>query len=181
MHCHEIGNMMNNEDRFDIVYYVTHREYGTANYREENNAVYLYEFDDSYVKQIVPDLPDMVCTQVLYYGETLGVKERGQYLKHGGIGVGVWEYFNKDGTLNHTEDKDEHFPVKWEQMEQILKDNDISLLTADSIFRYYDEEKDTSTWTIVIKIAWDNGCRYVFDARTGEMLSKEIIDIRKEL
>ena len=160
---------------------MTHELSGIACFREDENEICLFEYIDMYGKQIEPDFPDIVCTQVLYYGETLGVKETGKYLKHGGIGIGVWEYYNEDGTLDHTEDMDEHFPVKWEQMEQILKDNDISLHTADSIFRYYDEEKDTSTWTIVIKIAWDKGCRYVFDARTGELLSKEIVDMRKEM
>ena len=157
-----------------------HEQAGVARYREEENEIFLFEYFGMYGKQIEPDYPDMVCTQVLYYGETLDVKETGKYLKHGGIGIGIWEYYNEDGTLDHTEDMDEHFPVKWEQMEQILKDNDISLLTADSIFRYYDEEKDIATWSIIIKLAWDSGCLYVFDARTGEMLSKEIIDMRKE-
>lgn len=172
-------NVMN--DKFDVVYYYTHKKDGTAIQPEATCTIELFEFDDMYGKQIEPDFPDMVCTQVLYYGDTLGVKETGKYLKHGGIGIGVWEYYNEDGTLNHTEDMDEHFPIKWEQMEQILKDRDISLLTADSIFRYYDEEKDLATWSIIIKLTWDSGCLYVFDACTGELLSKEIIDTRKEM
>ena len=171
---------MNSDDKFDIIYYITHEEGGEACYREKQAAVCLFDLDDMYCKQIVPDFPDMVCTQVLYYGETLGVKKKGKYLKHGGVGIGVWEYYNEDGILDHTKDLDRNFPVRWEQMEQILKDNDISLLTADSIFRYYDEEKDTATWSIIIKLAWDSGCLYVFDACTGEMLSKEIIDMRVE-
>ncbi len=168
-------------DIFDIVYYMTHEQVGATCYREEQSAIRLFEYMDMYGKQVEPDYPDMVCTQVLYYGDTLGVKETGKYLKHGGIGIGVWEYYNEDGTLDHTEDMDENFPIKWEQMVQILKDNDISLLTADSIFRYYDEEKDLATWSVVIKLAWDSGCLYVFDARTGELLSKEIMDMRKEM
>lgn len=172
---------MNNIGKFDIELFLTNEKGGRFCYREGNNTICLLELIDTYSKQIEPDYPDMVCTQVLYYGETLGVKETGKYLKHGGIGIGVWEYYNEDGTLDHTEDMDEHFPIKWEQMEQILKDNDISLLTTDSIFRYYDEEKDLATWSIIIKLAWDSGCLYVFDARTGEMLSKEIIDMRKEM
>lgn len=170
-----------NPDKFDIVYFMTHEQAGVACFREDENEICLFEYIDMYGKQIEPDFPDMVCTQVLYYGDTLGVKETGKYLKHGGIGIGMWEYYNEDGTLNHTEDMDEHFPVKWEQMEQILKDRDISLLAADSIFRYYNEEKDLATWSIIIKLAWDSGCLYVFDARTGELLSKEIMDMRKEM
>lgn len=168
------------EDKFDIEYFLANEKGGMASYREPVALVRLLMFRDMYIKQVEPDFPEMVCAQTVYYGETLGVKEKGQYLKHGGIGIGVWEYYNEDGTLNHTEDMDEHFPVKWEQMEQILKDRDISLLTADSIFRYYDEEKDLATWSIIIKLAWDSGCLYVFDARTGELLAKEIMDMRKE-
>lgn len=169
------------DDKFDIEYFLTHENGGMASYREPSALVRLLKFRDTYIKQVEPDFPKMVCTQTVYYGDTLDVKEKGQYLKHGGIGIGEWEYYNEDGTLDHTEDMDDYFPVKWEQMEEILKDNDISLLTADSIFRYYDEEKDLATWSIIIKLAWDSGCLYVFDARTGELLAKEIIDMRKEM
>ena len=168
-------------DIFDVRLYLLNENGGSFCYRNGLYDIRLFEFDNMYGKQIEPDFPEMVCTQVLYYGNTLGVKETGKYLKYGGIGIGVWEYYNEDGTLNHTENMDKHFPIKWEQMEQILKDRDISLLTADSIFRYYDEEKDLATWSIIIKLAWDSGCLYVFDARTGELLSKEIMDMRKEM
>lgn len=169
------------ENKFDIAYYLTHEQAGVVCYREEQNNICLFEYIDMYGKQIEPDFPDMVCTQVLYYGDTLGVKETGKYLKHGGIGIGVWEYYNEDGTLNHTEDMDKHFPIKWEQLEQILKDKDISLLTVDSIFRYYDEEKDEATWSIIINLPMEKGKLYVFDARTGEIIHEEILDMRKEL
>lgn len=169
------------EDKFDIEYFLANEKGGMASYREPAALVRLLMFRDSYIKQVEPDFPVMVCAQTVYYGETLDVKEKGQYLKHGGIGIGVWEYYNEDGTLNHTEDMDEYFPIKWEQMEQILKDWDISLLTADSIFRYYDEEKDLATWSIIIKLPMEKGCLYIFDARTGELLSKEIINMRKEM
>ena len=168
-------------EKFDIAYYMTHEQAGVACYREEQNAICLFEFNGMYGKQIAPDFPDMVCTQVLYYGETLGVKETGKYLKHGGIGIGMWEYYNEDGTLNHTEDMDEHFPIKWEQMEEILKDKKISLLMADSIFRYYDEEKDEAAWSIIIKLPMEKGQLYVFDARTGEIIHEEILDMRKKM
>lgn len=169
------------DNTFDIAYFMTHEKSGVACFREENITIFLFEFDDLYCKQIEPDFPNMVCTQILYSEDTLGVKETGKYLKHGGIGIGVWEYYNEDGTLNHTEDMDEHFPVKWEQMEEILKDKKISLLTADSIFRYYDEEKDEATWSIVIKLPMEKGQLYIFDACTGEIINEEIIDMTKEM
>lgn len=173
--------IMKDREKFDLVYYMTHREYGTASFRQDSSTIYLFEFNEEYVKQIVPDYPEMVCIQSNYYSDTLTIKTKGQFLKHGGVGIGEWEYYKEDGALNHKKDKDEHFPIKWEQLEQILKNRDISLLTVDSIFRYYDEEKDLATWSIIIKLTWDSGCLYVFDARTGEMLSKEIVDMRKEM
>lgn len=169
--------MKDNNSIFDFVYYTTHKKYGVATYRENQATISLFEFDKTYVKQIEPDYPDMVCKQQTYSYDTLKITAKGCYLKHGFVNVGVWEYYNEDGTLNHTEDMDEHFPIKWEQMEQILKDRDISLITADSIFRYYDEEKDLATWSIIIKLTCDSGCLYVFDARTGELLKKEIMDM----
>lgn len=172
---------MDNNDKFDLVYYITHREYGTASFREDKNTVYLYEFSDDYIKQIVPDFPDMVCIQSQFFSDTLTLKTKGEYLKHGGVAIGIWEYYNEDGALNHTENKDEHFPVTWAQLEEILKDKDISLLTVDSILRYYDEEKDEATWSIIINLPMDKGCLYVFDARTGELLLEKIINMQKEL
>lgn len=168
-------------DFFDFEYYTTHEKYGVASYRDEQSTVSLFEFGEMFVKQIEPDYPSMVCEQRTYSYDTLMIKDKGYYLKHGFVNIGIWEYYNEDGTLDHTEDMDEHFPIKWEQMEQILKDRDISLLTADSIFRYYDEEKDLATWSIIIELPMEKGYLYIFDARTGELLSKEIIDMRKEM
>jgi hypothetical protein len=171
---------MNKDILFDIDYFITHEDYGIASYHEGQNLISLFEFDGEYAKQIEPDFPDIVCTQVLYYRNTLGIKETGNYLKYGGIGIGIWEYYNEDGTLTHTENMDEHFPITWEQLEQILKNKDISLLTVDSIFRYYDEEKDESTWSIIINLPMEKGQLYVFDARTGEIINEEIIDMKKQ-
>lgn len=166
--------------KFDIAYYMTHENAGIACYQEDQNTICLFKYIDTYVKQIEPVFPNMVCTKVLYYEDTLGVKETGHYLKHGNINIGIWEYYNKDETLNHTENKDKHFPVTWEQLEQIIKDNDIPMLTVDSIFRYYDKEKDKATWSIIIKLSMEEGQLYVFDANTGEIINKEILDMRKE-
>lgn len=169
------------EEKFDIVFYLENNKGGLVSYREGSCTISMFEFDNMFAKQIVPDFPNMVCTQILYYKETLGMKEKGQYLKHGGVGIGIWDYYNENGTLNHTEDKDEHYSIPWYQLEEILKDKDISLLTADSIFRYYDEEKDEATWSIIIKMPMEKGVLFVFDAKTGEQIREEIIDMSKEL
>lgn len=167
---------------FDIEYFMNNSSGGVAKYTTAEEDVLLFQTNSAFCEQVIPlSKEKMICTQILYNNETFIITEKVSYLKYGGVLIGEREYYNEDGTLNHTEDMDEHFPIKWEQMEQILKDNDISLLTADSIFRYYDEEKDLATWSVIIKLAWDSGCLYVFDARTGELLSKEIVDMRKEM
>ena len=171
---------MENEEVFDIEYYLAHEEGGMADYRELSSTVRLFEFAGTYVKQVEPDYPDMVCTQMSFFKDTLTIKEKGQYLKHGGIEIGVWVKYDDTGTIIKTEDMDEDFPISWQQLEEILKDKDISLLTADSIYRFYDDEDGTATWSIIIKLPMEKGMLYVFDARTGEMLSKEIIDMKKE-
>lgn len=170
-----------NSENFDVLYYLNNEENGLATYREGNSEVLLFEFHNKYVKQIEPDFPYMVCTQIKYNEDTLLPAEKGQYLKHGGVGIGLWEYYDEEGHLDHIVNMDEHFPITWPNMEQILKDMDISLLTADSIFRYYDEEKDTATWSFTIKLTWDKGCLYVFDGCTGELIKEEIIDMTYEL
>lgn len=169
------------EEEFDIVTFLTKEQDGMVEYDDGKSEVRIFGFKDVYVKQIEPNTLDVICYQITYDYDTLLMRDRGHYLKHGGVGIGVWEYYNEDGELDHVVNTDEHFPITWEKMEQILKDKDISLLTADSISRYYDEEKDTATWSITIKLAWDKGCLYVFDARTGELIKEEIIDMGYEL
>lgn len=172
---------MENIDKFDLDYFLTHEECGQASYRELTSIVRLFEFADTYVKQIEPDFPDMVCTQMSFDQDTLCLKEKGQYLKHGGVEIGIWEKYDESGALIESEDMDKDFPVTWAKLESILKDKDISLLTADSIFRSYDKKTDSAIWSIVIELPLEKGRLYVFDARTGELLSKEIIDMKKEL
>lgn len=167
---------------FDVEYYMNNSSGGVAKYVTGEEYLLLFQTSSAFCEQAIPlSKENMICMQTLYDKETFIIKERVCYLKHGGVLIGERDYYNEDGAVEHTEDLDEHFPIKWEQMEQILKDNDISLLTVDSIFRYYDEEKDLATWSIIIKLTWDSGCLYVFDACTGELLSKEIIDTRKEM
>lgn len=173
--------MQKNTDFFDYIYYTTHKTIGSVSYREGGNNISLFEFHGMYVKQIEPDFPNMVCVQKQYSYDSLKIEAQGSYLKFGGVNIGIWEYYNEDGTINHTENMDKHFPVTWEQLEEILKDKDISLLSADSIFRYYDEEKDEATWSIIIKLPMEKGCLYVFDARTGELLNTKILNMRKQL
>lgn len=168
------------QDKFDIVYYLTNENNGLAFFYEGGEKISLFKYQQCYVKQIEPQFPNMVCTQSMYDKRTLLLKEKGFYLKHGGVIIGLWEYYNEEGELDHVINADEHFPITWGNMEQILKDKDISLLSADSIFRNYDEEKDTATWSITIRLAWDKGCLYVFDGRTGELIKEEIIDMSYE-
>lgn len=172
---------MEHDEKFDLEYYLAHEEGGMAIYRETLAAIRLFEFDDIYVKQIEPDDPNMVCTQISFYQDTLIIKEWGQYLKHGGIEIGFWEKYSETGSLIESENMDKDFPISWPQFKEILDDKKISLLTVDSIFRYYDEEKDEATWSIIINLPMEKGCLYVFDARTGELLLEKIINMQKEL
>lgn len=172
--------VMEYNEKFDLEYYLAHEEGGVAIYRELLATVKLFEFGDTYVKQIEPDYPDMVCTQMSFYQESLNLKEKGHYLKHGGVEIGIWDTYNEYGEVIGSEDMDADFPITWEQLEKILKDKNISLLTVDSIFRYYDKETNEATWSIVIKIPMEKGLLYIFDARTGELMEKETIDMRKE-
>lgn len=169
------------DNKFDIVFFLAHEKYGMAISRKENNELRLFDYCGTYYQQVIPDFPNIVCTQFMYNEDTLLPTEKGHYLKHGGVAIGLWEYYDEEGHLDHVVNMDEHFPITWPKLEQILKDKDISLLTADSIYRYYDDEKDTATWSIVIKLPMDKGCLYVFDGRTGELIKEEIIDMTMEL
>ena len=62
---------MKHEEKFDLEYYLAHEKGGMTSYRELNNTIKLFDFGDTYVKQIEPDYPDMVCTQMSFYQDTL--------------------------------------------------------------------------------------------------------------
>ena len=172
---------MEHEEVFDLEYYLAHENGGMAYYRDATYTIRLFEFADTYIKQIEPDYPDMVCTQMSFYKDTLTIKEKGQYLKHGGIEIGIWGKYSETGSLLEVEDMDKEFPIKWMQLVDILKEKKIPLLTTESIYRYYDEEQDEATWSIVLTLPMDKGCLYVFDACTGELIKEEIIDMTYEL
>lgn len=172
---------MEHDEKFDLEYYLAHEEGGVAIYRELTATVRLFEFAGTYVKQIEPDYPNMVCTQMSFFQDTLTMKEKGHYLKHGGVEIGVWETYNESGFLIGSENMDKDFPITWPQLEEILKDKKISLLTVESIFRDYDKKTDSATWSVIIKLPMEKGCLYVFDARTGELIEKRIIDMSKEI
>lgn len=163
---------------FDLSLFLAEEEGGVYNYRDLDRDVILLKFGDCYIKQIEPDYPNMVCTQLSFSGEDLSLKEKGLYLKHGGISIGVWETYNEYGKVTHTEDMDQQFPVSWQDVEQILKDNKISLVTAHIITRYVDQKTNKPIWSIGIKINEKTGLRYNIDAQTGDIISKRTEDLR---
>lgn len=169
------------DEKFDMVCYLSNEQDGMAIINDSQSEIRLFEFNDQYVRQVIPYPPNMVCIQMKYDYQTLMLKEKGQYLKNGGVNIGIWEFYNNKGELESIEDTDAHFIVTWTQMEKILNDKNISLLSINSIYRHYDEEKNYATWSIIIKLPADNGCLYVFDAKTGELIMEEIIDMKEKM
>ena len=165
---------METYEDFDLPLYLAEEEGGVYSYREPDCEIILLEFGGCYIKQIEPDYPNMVCTQLSFSKEDLSLRERGQYLKHGETAIGVWETFDELGRLSSSEDMDQQYPLSWSEVEQILKDNKISLLTAYSISRYIDQETNKPIWSISITIKHATIVRYTIDAQTGAILSKKV-------
>lgn len=172
---------MENELIFDLPLYLAKEEGGVYSYRTIDSEIILFTFGDCFVKQIEPDYPNMVCTQLSFSKEDLSLKERGQYLKHGYMDISVWETYDESGRVCHTEDMDRLYPLTWHDVEQILEDNKISLFTAYSINRYIEKETNKPIWSIGIKISETTGLLHIIDAQTGEILSRKTTDLRRAL
>lgn len=172
---------MENDFEFNLNYFMVNEIGGITSYHSDDGNVRLFTFKDLFIKQVEPDYPDMVCSQFSYHPDTLTLKEKGHYLKHGGVEIGIWETYDKDGRTIQSVNMDENYPILWSEMEQILKDSNIPLLTAYSISRVIDQKTNKPVWAIGVKTSPADGLLFVIDAQTGEIITRETIDLNMML
>jgi len=175
-------NMKNMEklEKFDIEFYEGNQEDGFCEFWKEDTLVSMFQGDGYYCVQETPKYPKMVCLQKIYNESTLYLTSKGNYLKYGGTAIGTWSYYDDDGNFIKEEDKDTGYRIKWEDLLKIFKDKDIPISSITSISRYIAENK-IAEWVIYLSLSPDLGETLIFNATTGELISREKEVIMKNL
>ena len=163
---------------FDIFFFENHSTNGKYICQEDGNYVVWYECADGYGKQIVPMGADMVCTQIKFYPDTMTIASEGQYLKDWHEPIGVWKTYDREGQLTNEDDRDVDYPVKWNQMKQILEGNHVNL---DDIMRGWRQKPQEGhpEWRFQMKTVNRTMETLRFDAVTGNLLERKSIKLKR--
>lgn len=164
---------MDKNELFDVFAYETHYADGLSVLKEGGNTVFMSETEEAYIKQTVPPDPETVATQTTYFADTLTLRSEGRFLKGWDIEIGVWKEYDRDGQLVNEVDKDEHYPVSWEDMRGNFLVNDIRLSDIRLLRRTQDPTSGRYCWVLTLKSdhgILDTAC---FDAETGDLIYRK--------
>ncbi|MBO7507287.1 MAG: hypothetical protein J6T67_07890 [Paludibacteraceae bacterium] len=159
-------------DGFDLFAYEQNYRDGQCVLREDRSTIVLFETDDAYGKQVIPDAPEMVCTQYMYDPESLDLTSEGQFLKDHYIQIGLWKQYDAYGEVVEEQDMDKGFPVKWAELKGILLANGNRLEDIQQLSRFYGEDK-RPVWLAVMKTVQGVRETLLVDAVSGEVIQHE--------
>ena len=195
---------MKTTERFDIQYYKsiikeknTYESATSAQYVERNGTETYVSFnDDGFVLQeIKPFTYEMIVRN--YYKNCI-IKSKGKFLCHSSVKIGIWREYDNQGNLIKETDEDKKFEklrlkpiniLRWLEhegyidrktgkgQEKFVKQGDepsIRISFGKISAPNAKFEKDSVLWTITIT---DKGgdLTYTWNAKNGELLSKEIL------
>ena len=160
-------------DLFDVFSYETHYANGVSVLKEGDNTVYMSETAEEYIKQLIPSDPQMVATQITYFADTLTVSGKGRFLKKWGVEIGVWKEYNRNGELINEINKDEHYPVSWEEMRGNFLANGIQITDIRMLRRIQDRETGRYCWVLTLKSPPGILNMAYFDAETGSLFERK--------
>ena len=195
---------MKTTERFDVQYYKSiikeknsYEGATSAQYVERNGTETYVSFnDDGFVLQeIKPFTYEMIVRN--YYKNCI-IKSKGKFLCHSSVKIGIWREYDNQGNLIKETDEDKKFEklrlkpiniLRWLEhegyidrktgkgQERFLKQGDepgISISFGKISAPNAKFEKDSILWTITIT---DKGgdITYTWNAKNGELLSKEIL------
>ena len=195
---------MKTTERFDVQYYKSiikkknsYEGATSAQYVERNGTETYVSFnDDGFVLQeIKPFTYEMIVRN--YYKNSI-IKSKGKFLCHSSVKIGIWCEYDKQGNLIKETDEDKKFEklrlkpiniLRWLEhegyidrktgkgQEKFLKQGDapgISISFGKISAPNAKFEKNSVLWTITIT---DKGgdITYTWNAKNGELLSKEIL------
>ncbi len=164
---------MDRNDRFDVFTYERYYAHGVCIVKEGDNTVYMSESNDEYVKQVYPPDPDMVATQTTYFADTLTVSGEGCFLKGWNVEIGVWRSYDQNGDLIREVNKDEHYPIPWIEMITHFRVNDINVRQIRLLRRTLDQDSGRYLWALTLKAPYGTLDMALFDAATGELVSRK--------
>ena len=195
---------MKTTERFDVQYYKSiikkknsYEGATSAQYVERNGTETYVSFnDDGFVLQeIKPFTYEMIVRN--YYKNCI-IKSKGKFLCHSSVKIGIWREYDNQGNLIKETDEDKKFEklrlkpiniLRWLEkegyidrktgkgQEKFVKQGDapgISISFGKISAPNAKFEKDSVLWTITIT---DKGgdLTYTWNAKNGELLSKEIL------
>ena len=195
---------MKTTERFDVQYYKSiikeknsYEGATSAQYVERNGTETYVSFnDDGFVLQeIKPFTYEMIVRN--YYKNCI-IKSKGKFLCHSSVKIGIWREYDSQGNLIKETDEDKKFEklrlrpiniLRWLEhegyidrktgkgQEKFVKQGDapgISISFGKISAPNAKFEKDSVLWTITIT---DKGgdLTYTWNAKNGELLSKEIL------
>ena len=195
---------MKTTERFDVQYYKSiikeknsYEGATSAQYVERNGTETYVSFnDDGFVLQeIKPFTYEMIVRN--YYKNCI-IKSKGKFLCHSSVKIGIWRKYDNQGNLIKKTDEDKKFEklrlkpiniLRWLEhegyidrktgkgQERFVKQGDapgISISFSKISAPNAKFEKDSVLWTITIT---DKGgdLTYTWNAKNGELLSKEIL------
>ena len=195
---------MKTTERFDVQYYKniikeksSYEGATSAQYVERNGTETYVSFnDDGFVLQeIKPFTYEMIVRN--YYKNCI-IKSKGKFLCHSSVKIGIWREYDNQGNLIKETDEDKKFEklrlkpiniLRWLEhegyidrktgkgQEKFVKQGDepsirISFGKIGAASAKF--EKDSVLWTITIRDG-GGGLTYIWNAKNGELLSKEIL------
>lgn len=165
-------------DRFDVFTYERYYADGTCIFKAGDDMVYLSETDEAYIKRVYPPDPETVAIQTTYFPDTLTVRGRGRFLKDWDIEIGVWKEYDRNGEVVKETDKDEHYPVSWEEMQRRFLTNGISIDDIRMLRRTQNPNSGRYLWVLTLKSVHGTLDMACFDAETGDLIDRKLTQIK---
>lgn len=167
------GMLVSSDNRFDLKYFEKHYSDGVCK-RDRGVAVEsMYEWDDYYEIQSIPKSDVEVCSQKLFFSDTLRIMKEGCFLKHGGLKIGKWRSYDKAGKLVEETNEDEGWNITWKELEPKLLEMKIRPNTIMEIEREVLEE-DIHIWRVSVFLSLSAFVVLTFSGETGEFLFSEV-------
>lgn len=194
---------------FDLFAFENNYQDGKCCFERDGNTIVMSEQDQYYEMLIEPPYPMMVCTQKLFYADTLTIMSKGEYLKYGGTKIGKWELFDRSGNVVEEMNYEEGWDCSWELLFPTLVDKGINVKSIVNINRYVEvgddenyqtyenrdyiemksgergnaekngEEEIYRDWIITTLIGSGLVQKHTFDGNTGNKLWSKFIKIKQ--
>lgn len=168
-----INQHIDPNDRFDVLAYERYYDNGACVFKDGNSLICLSETDDAYIKQIYPPDPETVATEITYFPDTLTMSGRGQFLKDWDIEIGTWTSYDRFGEVTAEVNKDENYPVSWNEMRGHFLENDIHLSDIRLLRRIQNPNTGRYLWILTLNSPHGILDMASFDAETGELVERK--------